>query len=250
MSGNVLNILKLVVISCAVVLVLGAIFVIPIISDKIEKSDSYYYYDDVNTKVKAVVDDSVENPHAFDTLLINDERYILLKDEYANLLHACDETKILSPFANFGDDVRYTLYEVQNSAGITILADNHNRALFCKDTDKEKFYNYYGNDDVYDFGYRLVDENNSKKLNVSPSIIEAIKAKYDELGEGNTTINPAESKEYAITKTSKDNLMTENVFFLIENKGVFYLPPQVGNDNNCIKLDKEYQRALKGAFCG
>ena len=139
-----------------------------------------YYLEPVDTGIHAT--DDVYEGYMFKSLTIEGEVYQLLTDEHGNLLHADkDKTEILSPFANFGSDPLYTLYEVKTDAGIKLYTDNRNLALFCKETDADTFYAFYDDWENYDFYcYNEKDLDQTIPLAMDAGEVERLKQFVDQ----------------------------------------------------------------------
>ena len=127
-------------------------------------------YEDVDTGVYAQInpDESLPNIHGYDQLIINGKEYSLIYDGFGSFYHASKEAKLLKPFANFGYEQQYTLYEVESDCDFSIYVDSKNSALFCERVNTEAFYEYYTNYANFDF-YSYLDENDD----------EIIKANFD-----------------------------------------------------------------------
>ncbi len=103
-----------------------------------------YYYPNVDTGILAVIDESQNNIYGVDHMIINDEHYSMVKDENTNIVHAYgDDIELLEPFANFGEDGAYTLYEIKTDLPFKVYIDNKNRAVFCQDENVEKCRDYF-----------------------------------------------------------------------------------------------------------
>ena len=105
------------------------------------------YYDDVDTGIKAEIDteNDIKDNYRYDYLIIEGKQYSLVqKDNY--LLHASDYATVLEPFANFGDENQYTLYEVENDCDFKVYADSKKVTLESDPEDVagfEKFLQTY-----------------------------------------------------------------------------------------------------------
>lgn len=121
-----------------------------------------YCYKNVDTGVTAIIDSSKENMYGVDNLIINGEEYSLIKDDNLNVIHAGDNVEIISPFANFGENNAYTLYEIKTDLPFKVYIDNKNKALFCLEKNveecKKRFTAMYDNPDS---SVIITDEDNS-----------------------------------------------------------------------------------------
>lgn len=108
--------------------------------------DSSYYFDNVDTGTLAVIDESQNNTYGIDHLIINDEHYSLVKDDSLNIIHAYGDIEILQPFANFGKDGSYTLYEIKTDLPFKVYIDNKNKAVFCLDENVDACREYFLSD--------------------------------------------------------------------------------------------------------
>lgn len=103
----------------------------------------HYYYKNVDTGIVATVDSSKNNVYGIDNLIINGKNYSLVKDDSLNILHADNDVEILAPFANFGENGSYTLYEIKTELPFKVYIDNKNRAIFCMEENVEKCKQYF-----------------------------------------------------------------------------------------------------------
>ncbi len=103
-----------------------------------------YYYKNVDTGILAVIDESQNNIYGVDHMIINDVHYSMVKDENTNIVHAYgDDIELLEPFANFGEDGAYTLYEIKTDLPFKVYIDNKNRAVFCQDENVDTCRDYF-----------------------------------------------------------------------------------------------------------
>ncbi len=111
-----------------------------------------YYYENVDTGILAVIDESQNNTYGVDHLIINDEHYSMVKDENTNIVHAYgDDLELLEPFANFGEDGSYTLYEIKTDLPFKVYIDNKNRAVFCLDENVDACREYFLHKDYVNY---------------------------------------------------------------------------------------------------
>ncbi len=111
-----------------------------------------YYYENVDTGILAVIDESQNNTYGVDHLIINDEHYSMVKDENTNIVHAYgDDIELLEPFANFGEDGAYTLYEIKTDLPFKVYIDNKNRAVFCLDENVDACREYFLHKDYFNY---------------------------------------------------------------------------------------------------
>ncbi len=168
------------------------------------------HYEDVDTGVYAQVntDKTLPNIYGYDQLLINNKEYSLLLDNYTNIYHATKEAKLLKPFANFGDEQQYTLYEVESDCDFSIYVDSKNSALFCERINIEAFNDYYTDYNNFYF-YSYIDKNDDKikKTNIDSTKYSNLIEKYED----NPHIDSVNEKKkdsswLTIVPVSKDKL--------------------------------------------
>ena len=200
------------------------------------------YYDDVDTGIKAEIDteNDIKDNYRYDYLIIEGKQYSLVqKDNY--LLHASDYAAVLEPFANFGDENQYTLYEVENDCDFKVYADSKNRALYCETEFVDDLINFYSNYSNFDF-YCYLNNNDGeiKKTNIDSDKFSNLLEKYDD----NPNITYVDYKKKDITyltivPVSKDKLYQEWQTDLYKIENNVYLHRSLGD----IKLsdkDAEY----------
>lgn len=200
------------------------------------------YYDDVDTGIKAEIDteNDIKDNYRYDYLIIEGKQYSLVqKDNY--LLHASDYAAVLEPFANFGDENQYTLYEVENDCDFKVYADSKNRALYCDTEFVDDLIDFYSNYSNFDF-YCYLNNNDDeiKKTNIDSDKFSNLLEKYDD----NPNITYVDYKKKDITwltivPVSKDKLYQEWQTDLYKMENNVYLHRSLGD----IKLsdkDAEY----------
>ena len=239
-----------------------------------DKLDKLCYLEPVDTGIHAT--DDVYEGFMFKSLTIQGEVYCLLTDEHANLLHADkDKTEILSPFANFGDDPLYTLYEVRTDAGIKLYTDNRNLALFCKETDVDTFHDFYSDYVNYDFFYYdEEDPDREFSLPLDASDVERLKNFVEQYSIAHDFTQDEENgKEYVdyeptgdfkeqmivnisvekrqtlgVRRMSKDRALEgEGLFSLVLCNGKYYYAID-GDGKYAVLFEDAYQAKLKAAI--
>ena len=203
------------------------------------------YYDDVDTEIKAEIDteNDIKDNYRYDYLIIEGKQYSLVqKDNY--LLHASDYATVLEPFANFGDENQYTLYEVENDCDFKVYADSKNRALYCETEFVDDLINFYSDYNNFDF-YCYLNNNDDeiKKTNIDSDKFSSLLKKYDD----NPHITYVDYKKKDITfltivPVSKDKLYQEWQTDLYKIENNVYLHRSLGD----IKLsDKDAKYFLQ-----
>lgn len=157
------------------------------------------------------------------------------------MLHASDYAAVLEPFANFGDENQYTLYEVENDCDFKVYADSKNRALYCETEFVDDLIDFYSNYSNFDF-YCYLNNNDDeiKKTNIDSDKFSNLLEKYDD----NPNITYADYKKKDITwltivPVSKDKLYQDSQTDLYKIENNVYLHRSLGD----IKLsdkDAEY----------
>ncbi len=195
------------------------------------------YYDDVDTGIKAKIDieNDIKDNYRYDYLIIEGKQYSLVqKDNY--LLHASDYATVLEPFANFGDEYQYTLYEVENDCDFKVYADSKNRALYCETEFVDDLIDFYSNYSNFDFYCYLNNNDEIKKTNIDSDKFSNLLEKYDD--NPNITYVDYKKKDVSwltIVPVSKDKLYKDWQTDLYKIGNNVYMHRSLGD----IKLSDE-----------
>lgn len=204
--------------------------------------ESYYYYDYVDTGVKAEIDTNCkeESYHAYDHLIIESKKYSVLADENINLIHASDRATVMAPYANFGNEYEYTLYEVDSACDFKVYADSRNRALFCERENREKFKEYYSNYNNYYFECYFEDnEKETVKLNIDGRMINNLVFNQN-YSDDAITLSQGDVQQLTIVPFSKDNLIEDwKINILKHNNKIYVADGYTNNTVDAFELAKE-----------
>lgn len=187
-------------------------------------SPTFYCYDDVDTGKQAIDESIASNVifPVFNRLNIDGTVFVPLnKDNYK--FHASDYAKIGNAYANFGIELRYTLYEVESALKFKVLADNSTRKLYCPINCNEEFVEYYSDYNNFDFIVRVDDDKTNYIMRLEEGVYSNIENKYVVLDNcGGNKSNPVTKSiskksviQISITPISKDHLVEgdENSIF-------------------------------------
>ena len=197
------------------------------------------HYKDFDTGVYAQVnpDESLPNTRGYDQLIINGKEYSLIYDGFGSFYHASKDAKLLKPFANFGYEQQYTLYEVESDCDFSVYVDSKNSALFCERTDMDAFYEYYTDYTNFDF-YSYFDEKDDeiKETNIDSDKFSNLLEKYGD----NPHIDFVDYKKkdiswLTIVPVSKDKLYQDRQIDLYIMENNIYMHRSLGD----IKLSDE-----------
>ncbi len=188
--------------------------------------ETYYYYDYVNTGIKAEIDTACEEAsyHIYDHLIIESKEYSVLTDENLNLMHACDRATVVMPYANFGKEYEYTLYEVDSACDFKVYADSKNRALFCEREYIADFKAYYTDYNNYYFEcYFNDDEENVSRLDIEGDKVNELVLNQNYSDKKQITFNRSDVIQLTIVPFSKDNLIEDWQINLLKHNDKIYI---------------------------
>ncbi|MBQ8782902.1 MAG: hypothetical protein IJZ57_03935 [Clostridia bacterium] len=182
------------------------------------------HYEDVDTEIKAEIDveNDIKDNNRYDYLIIEDNQYSLVqKDNY--LLHASDYATVLEPFANFGDEYQYTLYEVESDCDFKVYADSKNRALYCETVNVEALLDYYSDFNNYSFnGYFNDQEEKNYKIHIDANKLNDLLSAHDD-SNGGVTFLRKDAEVLNIVPLSNDNLIEECQINFIKYNDKIYI---------------------------